>query len=250
MKVLIIEDEFPASQKLKRMLTEIDEDIEVIEVLESVEDAANWFLHNRNPDLIFMDIQLNDGLSFEIFEKSEINTPVIFTTAFDEYALRAFKVNSVDYLLKPLDSAELHKAILKYRSLYANDEYFFNIEKLLNQLNPKTKERILIKIGEHFKSIPINNINYFFIKERCTFINIGKGKNYTIDYSLDKAEKVIDTKKFFRINRNFIINFSAIKDIIAYSSSRLKIIVEDWSDDNAILVSRERVADFKKWMDR
>jgi DNA-binding LytR/AlgR family response regulator len=250
MKVLIIEDELPATQKLERLLKEIDETIEIVGVLESVEDSTNWFLQNSHPDLIFMDIQLNDGLSFEIFENIEIKSPVIFTTAFDEYALRAFKVNSVDYLLKPLDSNALKKAVQKYRLVYKKDEYYSKIESLLNQLQPKTKERILIKIGEHYKSIQISDINYFFIKERCTFINIGKGKDYVIDYSLDKAEKMIDPKKFFRVNRNFIINYSSIKDIVAYSSNRLKIIIDTWPDNDLILVSRERVADFKIWMDR
>jgi DNA-binding LytR/AlgR family response regulator len=249
-KVLIIEDELPASQKLERLLKEIDESIEVVGVLESVEDSTNWFLQNPGPDLIFMDIQLNDGLSFEIFENIEIKTPIVFTTAFDEYALKAFKVNSVDYLLKPLDSDALNKAVQKYKSVFSKDEYNSRIENLLDQLQPKTKERILIKIGEHYKSIQINDINYFFIKERCSFINLGKGKNYSIDYSLDKAEKMIDPKKFFRVNRNFMINISAIKDIIAYSSNRLKIVADGWPDDNVILVSRERVADFKVWMDR
>jgi len=250
MKVLIIEDEHPASQKLERLLKEIDEDIEVVGFLESVEDSINWFLQNPHPDLIFMDIQLSDGLSFEIFENIEIKTPTIFTTAFDEYALRAFKINSVDYLLKPLDSYALNKAVQKYKTVYMKEEYYSKIENLLNQLQPKIKERILIKIGEHYKSIQINDINYFFIKERCSFINIGKGKNYAIDYSLDKAEKMIDPKKFFRVNRNFIANFSSIKDIVAYSSSRLKIIIDGWSSDDEILVSRERVADFKEWMNR
>ena len=134
MKVLIIEDEHPASQKLERLLKEIDESIEIVGVLESVEDSTNWFLQNSHPDLIFMDIQLNDGLCFEIFENIEIKTPVVFTTAFDEYALRAFKVNSVDYLLKPVDSDALNKAVQKYRLVYKKDEYYSKIENLLNQL--------------------------------------------------------------------------------------------------------------------
>ena len=250
MKVLIIEDEKPASQKIMRLLREINSDIEIIDVLKSVEKSVNWFLKNPKPDLIFMDIQLEDGICFEIFESSQIRTPIIFTTAYDEYTLRAFKVNSIDYLLKPIDSDELKNAIDKFKAYYEKTEYT-GIESIINQLQPKTKERFLIKIGEHYKSIQTSMINCFYIKERCNFIHVNKGKNYPIDYSLDRIEQLINSKSFFRINRNFIINFSAIQDIIAYSSNRLKIILNDWTEKEEIIVSRERVSDFKEWrMDR
>ena len=249
MKVLIIEDEKPASQKIMRLLREINSDIEIIDVLKSVEKSVNWFLKNPKPDLIFMDIQLEDGICFEIFESSQIRTPIIFTTAYDEYTLRAFKVNSIDYLLKPIDSDELKNAIDKFKAYYEKTEYT-GIESIINQLQPKTKERFLIKIGEHYKSIQTSMINCFYIKERCNFIHVNKGKNYPIDYSLDRIEQLINSKSFFRINRNFIINFSAIQDIIAYSSNRLKIILNDWTEKKEIIVSRERVSDFKEWMDR
>jgi two-component system response regulator LytT len=250
MKILIVEDEKPAADRLARLLAQIDDTLSVMAVTETVEDTINWFQGNPAPDLIFMDIQLDDGLCFEIFENIEIKTPVIFTTAFDEYALRAFKVNSVDYLLKPVDKEALNKAIQKYRLVFKKDVDYSKFESLLNQFQPKTKERFLIKVGEHYKSVQITDINCFFIKERCNFINTRNGKNYAIDYSLDKAEKMLDPKKFFRVGRNFIINFSAIKDIIAYSSNRLKIIIDGWQDSEVILVSRERVSDFKDWMDR
>ena len=249
MKVLIIEDEKPASQKIMRLLREINSDIEIIDVLKSVEKSVNWFLKNPKPDLIFMDIQLEDGICFEIFESSQIRTPIIFTTAYDEYTLRAFKVNSIDYLLKPIDSDELKNAIDKFKAYYEKTEYT-GIESIINQLQPKTKERFLIKIGEHYKSVQTSMINCFYIKERCNFIHVNKGKNYPIDYSLDRIEQLINSKSFFRINRNFIINFSAIQDIIAYSSNRLKIILNDWTEKEEIIVSRERVSDFKEWMDR
>jgi len=250
MKVLIIEDERPASKKLERLLKEIDAAIEIVEILESIEESTNWLLENPHPDLIFMDIQLNDGICFEIFENSNIKTPVIFTTAFNEYALKAFKVNSVDYLLKPIDAEELANALQKFRLIHKKDMDYAKIEHVLSQLQPKTKERFLIKIGEHYKSIQTTDIHCFFIKERCNFINTGKGKDYAIDYSLDKAETFIDPKKFFRVNRDFIVNFSAIKDMIAYSSNRLKLILDGWPENEEILVSRERVAEFKIWMDR
>lgn len=249
MKVLIIEDEKPAAHKLKRLLGEINPDIEIIDVLKSVEDSINWFLHNPKPDLIFMDIQLEDGICFEIFEKKPIHTPIIFTTAYDEYTLKAFKVNSIDYLLKPIDSDELKNAIDKFNMHYKQTDYS-RFEFIINQLQSNTKERFLIKIGEHYKSIQTSNINCFYIKERCNFIHVDKGKNYPIDYSLDKIEQLVDSKSFFRINRNFIINFSAIRDIIAYSSNRLKIMLKDWIEKEDIIVSRERVFDFKEWIDR
>jgi DNA-binding LytR/AlgR family response regulator len=250
MKVLIIEDEYPAAQKLVRLLKEADNNIEIIGVLESVEGAINWFLDNPHPELIFMDVQLEDGLCFEIFENKELRTPVIFTTAFEEYSLKAFKVNSVDYLLKPIDLEELKKAIQKYRLIHKKEIYFNKIEALVDQLKPIAKERFLIKSGVHYRSVQVSEINCFFIKERCNFINVKEGRNYAIDFSLDKAEKVIDNKLFFRVNRNFIINFYAIIDIIAYSSKRLKIVIKDWPHKEEILVSRELVTDFKNWMNR
>jgi len=250
MRVLIIEDEQPASQKLIRLIKEIDSSIEIAGIIESVEQATNWFCNNPHPELIFMDIQLEDGICFEIFENCKIKTPVIFTTAYNEYSLKAFKVNSVDYLLKPIVFEELKNAIEKFKTVHFQKVDFTKIESFINELQPKTKERFLIKIGEHYRSIQLSGINCFFIKERCNFINVDNGKIYAIDYSLDKIEDIIDPKMFFRVNRNFIVNFSAIHDIIAYSSNRLKIVLTNRAEKDEILVSRERVAEFKEWMDR
>jgi two-component system response regulator LytT len=247
MKVLIIEDEQPAAQKLVRLLHDFDEKIGIVGILESVEESTNWLSHNPHPDIIFMDVQLEDGICFEIFEKITIKTPVIFTTAFDKYAIKAFEVNSVDYLLKPVEAGVLGKAIHKYESIHRKAG--LNIEDLVYKLQPKTKERFLIRVGEHFKSLQATDIYCFYIRERCNFIHTVGGKEYAFDYSLDKTEKMIDDKRFFRVNRDTIINYSAIKDVIAYSSNRLKIIMKDWPENNEILVSRERVAAFKKWMD-
>jgi DNA-binding LytR/AlgR family response regulator len=249
MKVLIIEDEKPAAQKLIRLLGEINPNIEIIDVLKSVEQSINWFLNNPKPELIFMDIQLEDGVCFEIFENKAIDTAIIFTTAYDEYTLRAFKLNSIDYLLKPIDPEELKNAIKKFHTHYKKADYE-NLESIINQLQATKKERFLIKIGEHYKSVQTATINCFYIKERCNFIHVDNGKNYPIDYSLDRIEQLINSKTFFRINRNFIINFAAIRDIIAYSSNRLKIKLKDWTEQEDIIVSRERVSDFKEWMDR
>jgi len=249
MKVLIIEDEQLAAKKLIRLLKEIDPTIEILETIGSVESAVNYLRSNSSFELIFIDIQLEDGLCFEIFEKIQIKTPVIFTTAFDEYTLRAFKVNSVDYLLKPIKPIELKNALDKYSELH-NQINLKSIEQALKQFQPKQKERFLIKVGEHFKSIEISAIDCFYTKDRCNFIHINNGRNYALDYSLDKIEELVDSKKFFRINRNMIVNFSSIQDILAYSTSRLKIQLKSWPYPDEILVSRDRVSDFKMWMDR
>ncbi len=250
MKVVIIEDEQPAVRKLTRLLGEIDPDIEIVDILQSVEQTINWFLHNPVPDLMFMDIQLEDGLCFEIFEKSHIKTPVIFTTAYDEYILKAFKVNSVDYLLKPIALMELKNALEKFREYHSHNTNFTRIESVLNQIQSRTKERFLVKIGEHYKSVPTTDISCFYIRERSNFILVNTGKNYPVEYSLDRIEQLVDSRLFFRVNRNYIVNFSAIQDIIAYSSNRLKIVLKNRNENDEILVSRERVSEFKRWMDR
>ncbi|MDR1202852.1 MAG: LytTR family DNA-binding domain-containing protein [Tannerellaceae bacterium] len=251
MNVLIIEDERPASAKLIRLLAKIDPSIEVIDVLRSVEQSVNWFHSHPLPALIFMDIQLEDGLSFELFENCRIETPVIFTTAYDAYMLKAFKVNSVDYLLKPISSEELSQALTKYNTLHRPQPDYSRLESIINQLQQpiKTKERFLIKIGEHYRSVAITDILCFYIRERSTFLFTKQGKHYPADYSLDKIESVVDPQQFFRINRHFIIRFEGICDILAYSSNRLKITLSGWKEEE-ILVSRERVVEFKKWIDR
>ena len=250
MKVLIIEDEQPAAHKLIRLLEEADKQIEVIDVLASIEQTINWLAVHPGPELIFMDIQLEDGISFEIFETCKIQTPVIFITAYDEYALKAFKVNSIDYLLKPIAQDDLKAALDKFNVLHRQQANYSRLESIISQLQPKTKERFLIKIGEHYRSVQTLSIHCFFIMERNTFIQTDTGKTYPIDYSLDKIEQLVDPGQFFRINRNFIVNFSAIQDILIYSSGRLKIILNGWTEKEDILVSRERVTEFKEWMDR
>jgi two-component system LytT family response regulator len=255
MTTLIIEDEKLAAEKLIELIYKYDSSIEVKAILDSVEKSVDWFRKNNHPDLVFMDIQLADGLSFEIFEKTEVNSPVIFTTAYDEYTIDAFKVNSVDYLLKPVDIDELTAAINKYKSNFGpkglkefkpGPEIY---EKLINQLTQSYKNRFLVKVGLHIRSLPVEDIEYFYTSEKSTFLCTTDGKNYDLDYSLDQLAKLVDPGLFFRISRKFIINLSAIKDIIAYSNSRLKIILKNPPDEDAI-VSREKVRDFKKWLDR
>ncbi|MDT8400570.1 MAG: LytTR family DNA-binding domain-containing protein [Bacteroidales bacterium] len=250
MKVLIIEDEKPASLKLKRMLYDLDDTINIAAILESVEESSNWFLNNPSPDLVFMDIQLDDGLCFEIFENVNITIPVIFTTAYDEYAIRAFRVNSVDYLLKPIKAEDLGKAIDKFRKIHGRKTDDSIINSLLKQMETGRRERFLIKIGQHYRPVQVADIHYFFIREGCAFISGGSGRDYAIDFSLDRLEQMLDPKKFYRVNRNYLVNINAIKDIMAYSSSRLKLILDGQDDNDDVVVSRDRVADFKKWMDR
>lgn len=250
MKVLIIEDEKPASQKLIRLLEEVEPGIIILDVVSSIAGATNWLVSNQQPDLIFMDIQLEDGICFEIFEKCTIKTPVIFTTAYDEFSLKAFKVNSVDYLLKPIVPDELRSAISKFREVHDMKPDPLKIESIISHLKPKTKERFLVRIREHYRSVPVSDINCFFIREKCNFMNVNDGKIYPADYSLDKIELMIDKAMFFRVNRNVIVNFSSIRDIVAFSSNRLKIVLDQWREDDEIIVSRERVNEFKKWIDR
>jgi DNA-binding LytR/AlgR family response regulator len=251
MKVLIIEDEHLAADKLSRMLYELDPDIQILALLESVSESADWLSSNPAPDLIFMDIQLDDGISFEIFDSVKISTPVIFTTAYNEYAIKAFKVNSVDYLLKPYTTKDLKLAINKYKELHEGQH--FQSEKfdhLYRQLVKEYKTRFFVKIGTHFHSISVDEIACFFIRDRATFIKTLIGKNFDIDYSLDQVQKLIDPARFFRINRNYAINIDSIADIISYSSNRLKVVLKNFEHLDDLLVSREKTSDFKKWLDR
>ena len=250
-KVLIIEDEHLAADKLNRMLHEIDPDIQVVAMLESVAESASWLASNLAPDLIFMDIQLDDGISFEIFDTVKINTPIIFTTAYNEYAIKAFKVNSVDYLLKPFTTKDLLAALDKYKQLHKGlNIQSEKIDHLYQQLVKDYKTRFFVKIGTHFHSVSTSEIACFFIRERGTFIKTIVSKNFDIDYSLDQIQKLVDPAQFFRINRNYVINMDSISDIISYSTNRLKIVLKNFEHLDDLLVSREKTGEFKKWLDR
>ena len=250
MKVVIVEDEKLAAEKLQHLLTKADPNIEVVKKLESVGESVNWFSANKNYDLIFMDIQLDDGISFEIFDAVKIEAPVIFTTAYNEYAIRAFKVNSVDYLLKPIDEEALETALRKFHRLFSEkNDFEFNISKVVEQLSKSYKTRFFVKIGIHFQSVPVEEVSCFFVEERCTFLKTKNGKNYDLDQSLDQIQKIVDPGLFFRINRNFLVNINFITQIISYSTSRLKLKLENYADEN-LIVSRDKVSEFKSWMDR
>ena len=251
MKVIIIEDERPSARRLARMLAELK--IEAQALLHSVEEAVDWFQKNEHPDLILLDIQLSDGLSFEIFEQVAVNSAIIFTTAYDEYALKAFKLNSIDYLLKPIDDDELKGAIDKFKvnqpkphNLQIDIE---QIKKLLvNPLDKNYKERFTVKIGQHLKMLPIENIECFYSENKGTYIFTTDKREYLIDSTLEQLESMLDPVKFFRVNRKFYIYIKAIKDIISYTNSRLKIVLHSFSESE-IIVSREKVRDFKSWIE-
>jgi len=251
MNVLIIEDEKPAVEKLRRLLNDIDPTITIIDTLETVEHSINWLLENDVPDLILMDIQLGDGVCFEIFESVKIKSPIIFTTAYDDYAIKAFKVNSIDYLLKPIAKESLALAIEKLKSLFPiltfNNE---KINRIYEQLGAQHKTRFFVKIGEHCRSISINEIACFYIVERNTFFMTSAGKCYDVDYSLEQLEKLLNPHQFFRINRHTIISINAISDILSFSTNRLQIKLIQENRIGELIVSRERITAFKKWLDR
>lgn len=249
MKLLIIEDEKLAADRLKDLLHQIEPEAEILASLESVEESINWLAQNTPPDLIFMDIQLDDGISFEIFDAVNIEAPVIFTTAYNEYAIRAFKVNSVDYLLKPIGAEALKAALEKFRKIYPEKKVNVQISKVFEELKKPWKTRFFVKVGIRFLSIPVEEISCFFVEERCSFLRTGTGKNYDLDFSLDQVQRKVDPAIFFRINRNFLINIEFISEMISYSSNRLKIKMKDFEHDG-LVVSRDKVSEFKEWLDR
>jgi DNA-binding LytR/AlgR family response regulator len=254
MNIIIIEDEYLAVKRLSELIKKFNPEINILAKIQSVKKAVEWFDKNPEPDLAFMDIQLGDGLSFDIFEQIKITCPIIFTTAYDEYALKAFKVNSIDYLLKPFDFEELAEALNKFNNRTGtkrenSSAQNAQIEQVINMLSKKYKERFTVKIGEHIKLVSVTDILCFYSREKASYIFTKEKRNYLLDFSLDKLETLINPNIFFRINRKFIINIHAVKDIIAYSNSRLKINIQDFTEDE-IIVSREKVSRFKEWLEQ
>ena len=254
MKALIVEDENLAARRLKTLILELRPEWDAGNRTDSIEDTVG-FLSNHLVDIIFLDIQLSDGISFEIFNRVAIKAPIVFTTAYDEYAIKAFKVNSVDYLLKPLDKSELENAILKFESLRKQEAVPQQVydqtlmQNLLNQLTSNYKERFVIKIGEHIKTVPVDNILYFISLEKVTYLIANDGKRYIVDFTLDRVEEMLNPKFFYRINRKMIIHDQSIEDIVSFSNSRLKLFLLH-CDNRDTIVARERVSDFKSWLDR
>jgi two-component system, LytTR family, response regulator len=249
MNCLIIEDEKVAAERLSGLIKNYDQSMEILGIMQSVKNSVKWLNTNSAPDLIFMDIQLADGLSFEIFEQAIVKTPVIFTTAYDEYALKAFKVNSIDYLLKPIDQGELNNAIGKFKENNNSNEIPAQVfDNILQSLTKNYKNKFVIKVGEHIKVFKIDDVQCFYSMEKYSFLQNNSGHDYAIDYSLDQLGGLLDPGKFFRINRKFIVSFSAISDIISFSNSRLQVkLLSNKSDD--LIVSREKVQVFKKWLE-
>lgn len=253
MKLLIIEDEPLAAKRLETLLIEIAPDATVLSKIDSIKKAVEWLSVNTAPDLILMDIQLADGISFLIFEQCEVKSPVIFTTAYDDYAIKAFKVNSIDYLLKPIAKSELAAAIAKYKRMTSQipDTKLLldNIGQAMQMLTKRYKSRFMIKVGEHLRTIDISNIHYFYSHEKTTFCFTNEKRSLILDYTLDQLEAMVDPGLFFRINRKYLVSANAFSDIISHTNSRLKLRLKGETDDDAV-VARERVQDFKNWLDR
>ena len=243
MKIVIIEDEKPAGRLLKRKAEQFG--CTVIAIISSVEEGLIWFTENTHPDLILVDIQLSDGLSFEIFEQITIQSAIIFTTAYDEYALKAFKLNSVDYLLKPIDENELKTAILKFSNRQSIST--LNPQFIRQMLQNEYKKRYTIKAGNVLKIVDVTDISCFYSAYKSTFLVTSEGRSFPLDDSLDTLEKMCNPELFFRVNRQFIIAINAIKEISIYSNSRLKVVLHQFKEEE-IIVSRERVTAFKQWI--
>ncbi|MCB0667621.1 MAG: response regulator transcription factor [Saprospiraceae bacterium] len=251
MKILIIEDEDLAVRKLQKILQSIEPSMEIIGVTDSIQSSVEWLTNQSKPDLIFMDIELADGQSFEIFNLIEVSSPVIFVTSYDEFALRAFKVNSVDYLLKPIQKDELKAALDKYRKLQVTQSNG-NLENLIRDLQTKLqtrdyRNRFLVKYLQKLISIEVSDIAYFYSEGRINFFKTFDNKRYLIDYLLEDLEDMLDPKSFFRISRSFIISIECVDKIEEYFGSRLILQLKPAFDKEAI-VSREKVSEFKKWM--
>ena len=251
MKVIIIEDEKPSARRLQRMLQTVN--LEAETMLHSVEESVAWFQNNEHPDLIFLDIQLSDGLSFEIFDVVDIKSAIIFTTAYDEYALQAFKLNSIDYLLKPIDDEELDKAVSKFKARVPEKQSvtldFNDIKKLLiNPIEREYKKRFSVKIGQHLKLINIDEIECFYSENKGTYLYTNGGRNYLLDTTLEHLENELEPQTFFRINRKYFVNIHAIKDMVSYTNSRLQIKLNSYNEQE-VIVARERVKDFKMWLE-
>jgi DNA-binding LytR/AlgR family response regulator len=252
MKILIVEDEDLAVKKLKKTLADVEESAEVTGTTDSIKSTVEWLQDNPKPDLILMDIELADGQSFEIFNLTEVKCPVIFTTSYDEFALKAFKVNSVDYLLKPVQKDELKAALDKFRKLKAESKNDVSIDSLVKELQQKLqpkdfRKRFLVKHAQKLVSIEVEEIAYFYSDGRLNFFKTRDNKKFIVDYTMDELEEMLDPEKYFRISRSFYVSVNSIEKIEDYFGNRLILQLKPAVDKEA-LVSREKVTDFKKWM--
>jgi two-component system response regulator LytT len=249
MRVLIIEDESLAADKLELMLKEVNSQISVLAKLGSVKESVKWLLE-QTADLIFLDIQLSDGISFSIFEQVSINTPVIFTTAYDQYAIKAFQVNSISYLLKPIRKKDLAESIQKYQTL--KSAFSIDFDSLLANIQRREtdyRKRFLIQIGQKIRKVEVTEIAYFYVLDKGIYLRTFQGNNYALEFTLDKLESMLNPSEFFRINRKYIVNMEAISNMEAYSRSRVKLELKPVTDDDSdTIVSIDRSMEFKKWL--
>ncbi len=252
MKVLIIEDEKRAAQRLVNLIEETDKNIVVLDILESIEESVNWLTANTQPDLIFLDIHLSDGLSFSIFNKVNISSPIVFTTAYDEYSLKAFDLNSIDYLLKPIDKTKLERSLTKWKNFHRSTVNQNNdLKTLLETIKSKNKiykTRFLISKADSFVIVPTEEIAYFYSEEKLSFIKTHNNMRYMLDESLDTIYDSLDPSKFFRINRQIIISINSIKAIHNYFNYKLKLDITSPTENLNTVISRLKVSEFKDWV--
>ena len=252
MNILIVEDEELAQKKLQKTLAAVEPSAKVVGITDSIQSTVEWLQKNESADLILMDIELADGQSFEVFNLIDVKAPVIFTTSYDEFALKAFKVNSVDYLLKPIQSEDLQAALAKYKKVTVAQKGDLNIETLVKQiqkqLQPKDyRKRFLVKHAQKLVSIEVEEIGFFYSDGRLNFFKTNDGKKFVVDYTMDELEDMLDPERFFRISRSFFVSVNSIEKIDDYFGNRLLLQLTP-DVDKEPLVSREKVAEFKKWM--
>ncbi len=251
MKVVIIEDESLASGQMESLITEVEPSARVVAKLSSVEGTVKWLESNEHPDLFLADIQLLDGLSFEIFNRIKITRPVIFTTAYDQYAIRAFQVNSIDYLLKPVQKDRLRASLEKYKTITSAAVVpdYADVLRLLRAPQPEYKSRFMIRVGQKIAAIPAEKIAYFYSESKLTYIVTRDGKRYPYDQTLEEVIDLLDPRLFFRINRQYIITFEAIAEMHPYFKGRLKLALNPPTNED-VIISAERTPEFKKWIDQ
>lgn len=250
MRTIIIEDEEYAARRLENMIRECDPTIEIVSKLPSVQESVEWLKNNVQPDLIFLDIQLEDDLSFSIFEQVQVRSKIIFTTAFDEYAIKAFKLNSIDYLLKPINQEELCQAINKFKTWGSEAMPVIDAVMLRDLLRPQVsyRERFMVAVGDKLKSINVSDIAYFFCAAGITFASMNSNNQYSLDFSLDNLKEMLNPKDFFRVNRQYFVGLKSIEKVVVYPKSRLKLVLNP-PTDTELFVSIDKVPEFKQWLD-
>lgn len=250
MRTIIIEDEEFAARRLENMLRECDPTIEIVTKLPSVKESVEWLRTNVQPDLIFLDIQLEDDLSFAIFEQVQVRSKIIFTTAYDEYAIKAFKLNSIDYLLKPINKEELCRAIEKFRAWNDEKAQIIDASMLRDLLRPQPayRERFMVSVGDKLKHISVSDIAYFFSTAGITFVVMHSKSQYSLDFSLDNLKDMLNPKDFYRVNRQYVIGLKSIDKVVVYPKSRLKLVLNPPTDTD-LFVSIDKAPEFKQWLD-